>query len=231
MNDVADYRHRIATELLGTTKQAFDLYFKHYDRLVVPDADVYAVQLEKPQPGDLTPISHADVLEAVGVIRADPGKTLDQTTDELHEKLKVKHSRPRVKYAVQVAVRIMFMFDPAMNERHGPDYSIGTYIPVSWQPHQSLHQFVLQCFPKSAKSSERVQDAIAEGRLIKAWKLKARSGITFKGTDNLAQHLLLDSRNRVLYIFHHTSFLKAQLRRFQSTSSGTDEDPLLSLQR
>ncbi|KAH7019620.1 hypothetical protein EDB80DRAFT_205308 [Ilyonectria destructans] len=231
MGGIPEYRNRIASELLGTTKRGFEQYFKYYDQLVVPDTGAHIVQVDQPQSGDLTPITHADVLEAVKVIRGNPRRTLDEISGELYKTLKTKHSRVRVTSVVLLAARIMFMFDPAMTERHGSGYTIGKYKPVSWQPTQCLHAYVLECFPRASQSSDRVKNALANGRSIKAWKMKARSGIIFKGTDNLAQHLLLDSPNRVLYIFHHTSYLKAQLRLFQGSNSTTEEDPLLSLQR
>lgn len=231
MDGAPEYRNRIASELLGTTKRGFDQYFKYYDQLVVSDTGAHIVQVDQPRSGDLTPITHADVLEAVKAIRGNATRTLDEISGELYKTLKTKHSRVRVTSVVLLAARVMFMFDPAMTERHGSGYTIGKYKPVSWQPTQCLHAYVLECFPRASQSSDRVKNALANARSIKAWKMKARSGIIFKGTDNLAQHLLLDSPNRVLYIFHHTSYLKAQLRLFQSSNSTTEEDPLLSLQR
>ncbi|KAH7148338.1 hypothetical protein EDB81DRAFT_792048 [Dactylonectria macrodidyma] len=231
MNGVPEYRTHIASEILGTTNREFKQYFKYYDQLVVPDDDVHVVQVQQPEPGDLTPITHADVLEAIRVIRGDPTRTLVESSKELHRKLEAKHSRTRVRSVVLLATRVMFMFDPAISETYGPDYTIGSYKPASWHSIQSLHGFMLECFPRASLSSERARQALADGRSIKAWKLKTRSGIIFKGTDNLAQHLLLDRSNRVLYLFHHTSFLKAQLRRFQSLHSNQEEDPLQSLKR
>ena len=39
--------------------------------------------------------------------------------------------------------------------------------------------------------------------------------VTFKETNRLAKHLLLDFDTRTLYVFHHTTFLKAHLDRFE----------------
>ncbi|KAK3372111.1 hypothetical protein B0H63DRAFT_513608 [Podospora didyma] len=58
------------------------------------------------------------------------------------------------------------------------------------------------------------------------WKLKARFGFTFWGTDNLARPLLLDTLQPdgpTLYLFHYTSFLKEQLDRLQEKGFGKED--------
>ncbi|KAL6409846.1 hypothetical protein AUP68_06247 [Ilyonectria robusta] len=179
MDGVPEYRNRIASELLGTTKRGFEQYFKYYDQLVVSDTGAHIVQVDQPRSGDLTPITHADVLEAVKAIRGNATRTLDEISGELYKTLKTKHSRVRVTSVVLLAARVMFMFDPAMTERHGSGYTIGKYKPVSWQPTQCLHAYVLECFPRASQSSDRVKNALANARSIKAWKMKARSEFQF----------------------------------------------------
>jgi len=68
---------------------------------------------------------------------------------------------------------------------------------------------------------------------MKAWKLRARFRLSFKGTDNLARHLLLDPLHPdgpTLYIFHYTVFLKAHMDRLgQQNSQANDSDMLACL--
>ncbi|KAH7009885.1 hypothetical protein EDB80DRAFT_610480 [Ilyonectria destructans] len=220
MESVHDYRKRIASEFLGTTNRKYELYFKLYDQLVT-DSGVYILQVDQPEPNDPATISHDDVLAAAAIIRGHPEKTLHQVTQDLQKQLKTIH---RVKFAVRVAVRVMFMLDSAISDSHGPGFSIGGYRHVSWQPCESLHEFVLGSFPRASKESAKVMAAMADKRSMKAWKLKTRLGITFKGTDNISEHLLFDIENCVLYLFHHSSFLKAQLGRLQSQCSNKEDD-------
>ncbi|PHH93005.1 hypothetical protein CDD83_2494 [Cordyceps sp. RAO-2017] len=127
--------------------------------------------------------------------------------------------------AAHVAIRAAFMVDSAVSEGHGPGFAIGKHQQVSWQLSEPLTDFMNRCFPAYGYI-ERSAEAFAEQKSIKAWKLKSRLGISFRGTDNLAQHLLLDERNAVLYLFHHSSFLKAQLVRL--LKEGVDKEADMS---
>jgi hypothetical protein len=46
---------------------------------------------------------------------------------------------------------------------------------------------------------------------LKAWKLKDLAGITFKAANNLVDHLLFDPATRIVYLFHHSAYIKAHL--------------------
>lgn len=230
MDNNADYRQRIGSELFGGLGRDFEKYFDVYDQMMAV-SEVYALQVEQPQLHDPAPISHDDVLVAAKVLRGNPTQTLHDATQGLQKELKVGHSMQQIKFAVIVAVRAMLMLDPAVSDWHGPAYTIGHYQHVSWQAGERFNDFVSRCFPKAPKESERVAEALTDKRSLKAWKLESRLGITFKKTDNLAQHLLLDPENSILYLFHHATFLQAQLARLQTQNSKKEEDLTTYLKR
>ncbi len=101
----------------------------------------------------------------------------------------------------------------------------------AWQPDERFIDFIYKCFPRTSEMSARVSQAIWNQRSMKAWKLKARFGISFKGTDNLARHLLLDPNGPTVYLFHHTTFLKAQLDRLQKGSFEKEDNVSKCLSR
>ena len=71
-------------------------------------------------------------------------------------------------------------------------------------------------------------------RAMKAWKLRVRCRISFMGTANLAEHLLLDRLHPdgpTLFIFCYTAFLKAQMGRLQSKNLGKDDEADSCLKR
>ncbi|KAM5344944.1 hypothetical protein ACJ41O_010806 [Fusarium nematophilum] len=230
MNDNLEYRKSISNQFLDTTDRDLEAYFRVYDELLV-DTDAHLLQAGHLASADSAPITHRDVTVAAQVIRENTGKTLHQITLDVQEKLQTTPSTQRANLAIRVAVRAMFMLDSAVIDSHGPGFTIGRYRHVSWQLTEPFHEFVSRCFCKSLQESESVLDALANKRSLKAWKLKVRSGITFKATDNIAQHLLLDADNGILYLFHHTSFLKAQLDRLQGHSPSNEEDGLACLTR
>ena len=47
---------------------------------------------------------------------------------------------------------------------------------------------------------------------LRATKLKKRAGLSFEATDDLRNHLKLDKKRAAVQVFHHTAFLKEQLR-------------------
>ncbi|KAH6867873.1 hypothetical protein B0T10DRAFT_553878 [Thelonectria olida] len=218
MTSSTDYCAQIATELLGTTSRSFDSYFKVYHDLIAR-SDVHVLQVEEPGPEDLAPISHDDILAGAKVLREDPKLTLDQAINQLEARLNGAHSRHQVKVAILVTVRAMLMLDCAVSRRNWEP----------WQPNEQYVDFVSKCFPKSFGVSARVAETMADQRSLKAWKLKARLGISFKGTDNLARHLLLDPKGPTVYLFHHTTFLKAQLDRVVGENFGKEDDVLTCL--
>jgi hypothetical protein len=130
-----------------------------------------------------------------------------------------------------MAVRAMLMLDPAVSDHYGPDYAIGRYRHLSWQANERFNDFVSGCLPKAPVESERVSEALIDKRSLKAWELESRLGITFKKTENLAQHLLLDPESRFLYLFHHAAFLRAKLARLQTQNAEEEQDLVTSLRR
>lgn len=207
MATIPNYQKLIAKEFLGTTSRPFVSYFKVYDQLMAG-----AVHIEQPQLGDFTPPSHHDVVVAAQLVRSDPQKPLQRVTSDFQGK-----PGHQAKFVVFMAIRAMFMLDPAVADSHGEGFAIGHYRPISWQPSESFQEFVLNSFPKASVT------ALDDIKPIKAWKLKSRFGIKFMGTDNITKHLLFDVDNKVLYLFHHTSYLNAHLRRSQASNVGQEE--------
>ncbi|KAL6406835.1 hypothetical protein AUP68_09643 [Ilyonectria robusta] len=220
MATIPDYQKLIAKEFLGTTSRPFVSYFKVYDQLRAG-----AVHIEQPQLGDFTPPRHHDVVAAAQLVRSDPQKPLQRIITDLQGSL--THIQPghQARFVVFMAIRAMFMLDPAVADSHGEGFRIGHYRPISWQPSESFQEFVLNSLPKASVT------ALDDIKSIKAWKLKSRFGIKFMGTDNITKHLLLDVDNKVLYLFHHTSYLNAHLRRSEASNVGQEELLVSCLER
>ncbi|KAH6869268.1 hypothetical protein B0T10DRAFT_418762, partial [Thelonectria olida] len=126
----------------------------------------------------------------------------------------------------------ILMVDSAVNGYRSPGYTIGKYRHASWLPDEAFIDFVARCFPQvSSGRRDRVATVLDDKSSLKAWKLKDRLGINFRGTNNLADHLLFDPRNQILYLFHHTAYLKAHLDLWNGESVSKDVGITTTLKR
>ena len=216
-------RERVAAELFGTNPPALGFYFRVYDSLLARRED-YVLGFEDSEPGNRTrtrPITHSDVLEVAAVLRRDPTLTLDQASEQLRTQPGAIRLTQQLRLKMLVSAQALFMLDFT-----GP--------VDTWQPNERFVDFVSRCFPKTAGFSAAAKSALENQKSMKAWKLRARFRLSFKGTDNLARHLLLDPSHPdgpTLYIFHYTAFLKAQLDRLKQQKFHKDSDILACLER
>ncbi len=216
-----DDRKRVAAELFGTNPPDLGLYFRVFDSLLARRGD-YVLQFEDPEPGDRippTPITHDDVLEVAAVLRRDPTLTLDQASEQLKTQPGTVRPTQQLRTTMLVSAQALLMLD-------------FTEPMDAWQPNERFVDFVSRRIPKAGGFSAAAKLAIENQRSMKAWKLRARFRLSFKGTDDLASHLLLDSSHPdgpTLYIFHYTAFLKAQLGRLRQQNFQKDSDILACL--
>ncbi|KAI0126786.1 hypothetical protein BJ170DRAFT_630005 [Xylariales sp. AK1849] len=206
-----DYRTRIARELLGKSGE-FQAYFRLYEELFDLGTRGHIIAIDNPLQHGRGTISHSAILTTVQVLRDNKGLTLDAIKVELEKKLQGDYLPREIDFIVDLAVQAMLMIDSDTREHHGPNYTMGQYRHTSWLTHECFVDFVSRSFPQvSVERRVRVAMALDDKRSLKAWKLKKRLGIVLKGTENLANHLLYDSSNQILYLFHHTAYLKAHL--------------------
>ncbi|KAH6850364.1 hypothetical protein B0I37DRAFT_112381 [Chaetomium sp. MPI-CAGE-AT-0009] len=214
-------RKRVAAELFGTSPPALGFYFRVYDSLLARREDS-VLEFEDSEPVNRTPtrpITHSDVLEVATVLRRNPTLTLDQASEQLRTQQGTIRLTQQLRHTMLVSAQALFMLDFT-----GP--------VDTWQPSERFVDFVSRCIPKTARFSAPAKSALENQRSMKAWKLRARFRLSFKGTDNLARHLLLDPSHPdgpTLYIFHYTAFLKAQLDRLRQQKFHKDSDTLACL--
>jgi hypothetical protein len=199
----ADYRARISTKLFCSTHRLSDSYFKVYDALLSQSLYL-SIQIEAPRSQHATPATtHEDVLTAAHILRKNPQLTLQEAEDELGSKLTGSRQEHQLRRTLFIAVRTMIMLDC---HPEGPDSN-------SWQSDERYTDFMDRSFPRTTTSKDDDVQRLVDRNALKAWKLQTRFGVKFRGTDTLSRHLLLDTTHAngpTLYLFHHTSFLKAQ---------------------
>lgn len=207
------YQERIVTEILGTTDRKFKSYFEVYEDLIAySDEFVFEPSLRLPDD-----TKHTAVLAAARVLRADPTLTRDKACDSLEQELIPRRFlRQQLDRFILISVRLMFMLE----------------CEGSWESDEPFVDYMSTCFPKYPSVPSNVQEALENKRSLKAWKLKRKCHLSFKRTNSIADHLILDLSHPddpTLLIFHHTSFLNAQLDRQKQRGYNTEEDLLYYL--
>ncbi|KAK4106358.1 hypothetical protein N658DRAFT_16379 [Parathielavia hyrcaniae] len=193
-------------------------YFKVYDNLIAR-GDVCVLQIEEPEFEHTKPISHHDILLAAEILRGNPTLTLNQASQQLGARMSVAYSARQLELAVLLSVRAMLMLDCTV-PAHG------------WHPTEPFVDFASRCFPKDSSISTAVKEAMENTKSLKAWKLKSRCNLAFRGTDNIAHHLQLDPFHPdgpTLYLFRYTAFIKAQLDRLGVEDFNQEADMLACL--
>ncbi|KAK3896782.1 hypothetical protein C8A05DRAFT_39667 [Staphylotrichum tortipilum] len=210
---------RVADELFGTVPPALGLYFHVYDSLLVHKGDYVLPFEDSVSPARIRPVTNDGLLEAAAVLRRDPALTLDQTCEHLAARPGRTSGTHEFRLTTLVSTQAVFMLD-------------STEPAERWLPGERFVDFVSRRIPETAGISAAAKSAVENQRSMKAWKLRARFRLLFKGTTNLAHHLLLDPLHPdgpTLYIFHYTAFLRAQLGRLHQHKVQKDPDTLACL--
>jgi len=207
------HRGRLARELFGTSSASLESYFRLYDNLMAWN-EVYILNVDDADPTSPNTITHDDILQALQLLRSQPALSYDQLVSELVLRLGKSHTKTCIEILVQISVRAMLMLDMTDSKD-------------TWRAGERFVDFVSRSFPRASGMDASVRGALEHHKAMKAWKLKARCNIAFKGTDNLARHLLLDTlhpNGPTLYIFQCTAFLKAQLARLRRENIRKEDD-------
>jgi hypothetical protein len=156
------------------------------------------------------------LLEIVRVLRSDPGITREEL--ERDAKHRTAGTAPIMHPTVLVdhAVKIMTMLDAVPAHQTSPQRLEKGEARVMWSPKSTFSDFVALVFPITEHSilSDPTHGDFDEfiGELS-AVNIRNILGVSIRGTSILRDHLKLDRRSNVLEVYHHTAFLKEQLRQ------------------
>ena len=127
--------------------------------------------------------------------------------------------------AISYAIRLSLMLSVSSQPVGFESLELGIAHPI-WSPEQTFREYWHGLFEKNCNVTSRFSTeptVLAKTPNLSVWKLRKRLALTIRGTDDIANHLHVDWQTRVLYVFHHTAFLKEQLRL-------TKDRPTLSLE-
>jgi hypothetical protein len=172
-------------------------FFQFYKEVTATyEADVKPGQ----QPGLRT---HEDLIMIIEELKSNPETTREALVEKLFTSRPARNDQER---AINIAVRVMMMVNCSMSRQSSILLEHGNQ-DVPWRNDVPFSEFITSIFPKTDHPSI---DHIKAN--LKATKLKKRARLSFEPTNDLRNHLRLDRKRAVVEIFHHTAFLKEQLR-------------------
>lgn len=196
-------QQNVALGLVGTSGD-FVAWSRLYDDLITRRR----TRIGPPTVNPVVPDSQ--ILEIAGFLKSNPHWTRIKALSSLSKAWKQEYPEEDVENALDIAVQATFMTDSVATRGHASDFRLGGLRPKCWASNESFVQFLESSFPR-ATDSPKICSVMEDQDSLKSWKLAKKLRITFKGTNNLADHLLYDSRYNILYLFHHVAWLNAHL--------------------
>jgi hypothetical protein len=157
---------------------------------------------------------HEDLLKIIRTLLEDPLVTRSKLKSELF-KLQINGLRTASDQdlAIDLAVKIMTMLDGDLRHTNHAELEDGNHGTL-WLE-ESFASFLkgslpsLDCLEHSEPESDVLRQAIES---LSGHSLIKHAQLEFQGTDNIRDHLKLDRKSGVVYIYHHAAFLKECLR-------------------
>lgn len=192
-------RSTLLSSLFGASQQdSFDVYIRHYEKIINH-------QLGRNGPFH----THEHVARAAKVL-SNNALTARQDLESLIINYG-KFTPAEKERAIGSLSSAVFMV-----ECDSRDYrSTIFHNTAKWEAHESFVSFLNRSFHFVGAQPTVYNESrhyIHNQKALKLWKLQSRSRLRILGTNNILEHLQLDTETRTLKIFHHVAFLRAQLQ-------------------
>lgn len=163
--------------------------------------------------------SHQDVVDVIRLIKDRPNEPRTQLTHQyFSQRSSELPSTVDQHRAFNIAVKTMTMINCSAEQQPSNVLDLGIELgtqPLPWHDNTSFSTFVSRAFPKAMIGDLHILDDAGNSRDIKsaitARRLRKFARLSFRGTEDLRNHLRLDAKNGVVEIYHYTSVLKEHL--------------------
>ncbi|EPS39910.1 hypothetical protein H072_6227 [Dactylellina haptotyla CBS 200.50] len=186
-------------------------YFEHYKQLV----SSYSHDLEC-QRTDATVNSHEEIFGIIRVLKQQPNITRRNLADETFGRERVNAAIDADReHVIGLAVKAFTMVYCTHWLNQNAEHDNGDLESPSWLEDVPFNIFLEEMFPMidhpgfgedSSSSFWELKSSITGTKLVR------RGGLKFEPTEDLSNHLKLNRKTGVVEIFHHTAFLKENLR-------------------
>lgn len=189
----------------------FFQFYTDLTRSYAPDVD----------PGEQPALrSHQDLFEVIEMLKQEPGLTRELLSSKMFDQ-RTTSDREQGK-AINLVVKVFAMIT-CVEGTHSTELLESGPDQVAWQHGVAFSQFIEDVFPTSDHPSLNGASGLTVEmrRALRATKLKKRARLSFHGTDDIRRHLQLNHKTGKVAVFHHTAFLKEQLRLTKDLTSNT----------
>ena len=160
--------------------------------------------------------SHEDLFDIIRLLKMHPDLSRTDSADLVFSNRLNRRPPPVAdqECALNLAVKVMTMVNCSAQYQSPSMLEYGAY-QVPWRGEVAFTQFILDAFPMTDHPSlndDESKSLPGMTAALQAKKLKKRIGLKFQPTDDLRRHLKLDRKKNLVYIYHHTAFLKEHLR-------------------
>jgi hypothetical protein len=174
--------------------------------------------------------SHEDLFSIINLIKEKPNVARYLLTDEYFSAYDRKPDATDQERAFNLAIKIMNMVNCSIEDQSLDGLEIGS-CPTTWSNDMTHQQFIEALFPVKDRLILAEKGELSDiRRQLNASQLRKTARLKFRGTDDLKNHLKLNLQTRVLQLYHHTTFLRENLRATRDTlqtSPGLpDSDPI-----
>ncbi|KAJ3498246.1 hypothetical protein NLG97_g1277 [Lecanicillium saksenae] len=164
--------------------------------------------------------THEDLFAALQTLKT----TRRITKAQLAEAIVGDRTTPEnaVQPAICLVVKVLTMIDCSSSRLFSSPNALElARFRTSWREYVPFCDYIEDLFPKPQHAGLGYESSDRFGGMkaaLRAHKLKKRLRLTLRRTHDLRDHLQFDKKNRILDIFHLTTFLKEQLRDQKSVS-------------
>lgn len=162
--------------------------------------------------------NHEDLFKIILQLKAQPDVPRVELTRRVFAEQAARRPPPALvadqDRAINLAVKVMAMVTCSNQGRSSDLLEHGSNC-TPWQSDVSFSQFIVDIFPLSdhpGLNNDNTESCVDMKSTLTARKLKRHARLDFRATDDLRNHLRLDRKNNMVDIYHHTAFLKEQLR-------------------
>jgi hypothetical protein len=179
-----------------------------------------------PNPARRVLSSHEDLFRAISTLRSNPAFTKAEYCQAQFP----PSSEPDFSNAVALIVKVFVMIESGVLHHSSNRLEKGSF-RIHWKDDVAFSQYLQHLFPTENHAVLSHADNelfLTMKSALRANKLKKRLRVSFRATHDVRNHLAFDRQANVIDVYHHTAFIKEQLR---TTRDGGDfSTPNLSIE-
>ncbi|KAK6534091.1 hypothetical protein TWF281_005429 [Arthrobotrys megalospora] len=206
---------------------SLERYFGHYKELVL----AYSHDLDHHRK-DAVVSSHEEIFDIIKILKEQPNITRDSLAKQAFVKPTNMGIESEQEHVIGLAVKALTMAYTTHWLKQNAEHDNGDMVSPNWLKDTPFHVFFEGLFPMID------HPGFGEDASASFWELKSnisgtklirRGGLTFAPTEDLSNHLKLNRKTGVIEIFHHTAFLKENLRITKTIGQTTSVEGSLRL--